>query len=100
MELIPFVGWLAATVAILRFAPQAWKVIRSRQTDDLSTATYVLFTISYALWLTYGILRLDWPIMAANGVCLVLGAFILVMKLLPDPKTEAVAEALDPTSKP
>ncbi len=98
MDIVLFVGWLAAAVAILRFVPQAWKVVRSKQTDDLSAATYALFTTSYALWLAYGIIRTDWPIIAANGVCLVLGGFILVMKLIPDHQTEAVAKVLDPKS--
>jgi uncharacterized protein with PQ loop repeat len=33
------------------------------------------------LWLTYGIIKQDWAILLTNGVTLVLGLAILVMKI-------------------
>ena len=39
-----------------------------------------------------------WPLIVSNAICLALSAFILVMKLLPRPKKQQVAEALDPTT--
>ena len=35
-----------------------------------------------------------WPIIASNGICLILSAFILTMKLLPQREKEKVAEAV------
>lgn len=43
-------------------------------------------------------MKAEWPIIVPNALCLALSAFILVMKLLPRAKREAVAEALDPTA--
>lgn len=41
----------------------------------------------------------EWPIIITNGVCLILSAFILLMTVLPRGKKEAVADAIDPTTK-
>ena len=94
MALADIVGGIATLCSISSFVPQAWKVIRTRDTSGLSTRMYVLTVVGFSLWLTYGILLGSLPLMAANGVCLALSAFILVMKLLPKHQKEAVAEKL------
>jgi MtN3 and saliva related transmembrane protein len=40
----------------------------------------------------------QWPLIATNGICLVLAAFILVMKILPASGKRAVADTLDPSA--
>jgi MtN3 and saliva related transmembrane protein len=37
-----------------------------------------------------------WPLIVTNAVCLALAAFILLMRILPQRKKEAVADLLDP----
>lgn len=74
-------GYIAATLTTASFVPQAWKVIRTRETHALSLAMYVLFSSGVALWLAYGIMLESWPLIAANCVTLVLTVIILVMKL-------------------
>lgn len=41
----------------------------------------------------------EWPIIITNGVCLLLSAFILLMTVLPRAKKDAVADAIDPTTR-
>ena len=94
--MIQAVGYLAATCSTLSFAPQAWKIIRSRKTRDISLGMYLLTVAGFALWLAYGILLRQWPLMLSNGICLALAGFILCMKLLPAREKQAVADALDP----
>lgn len=53
----------------------------------------------FCLWLAFGLLKTEWPIIIPNGVCLFLSAFILLMKLLPRAKKDAVADAIDPTGR-
>ncbi|WP_424813454.1 SemiSWEET family sugar transporter [Roseococcus sp. YIM B11640] len=89
----------AATVAsITSFTPQAWKIIKTRDTSSLSTGMYALTVTGFALWLAYGAVLGQWPIMITNAICLLLAAFILTMKLLPPKKKDAVAKAIDPAS--
>lgn len=75
------IGMVAAVLTTCSFLPQAVKVIRTRQTKDLSLAMYVAFTAGVALWLVYGILLGEWPVILANAVTLVLAAIILTMKI-------------------
>jgi MtN3 and saliva related transmembrane protein len=89
---------LAAITSTGSFAPQAWKIIKTRETKDISTGMYSLTVAGFALWLAYGVMLGQWPLIATNGICLVLAAFILVMKILPASGKRAVADTLDPSA--
>jgi MtN3 and saliva related transmembrane protein len=89
---------LAAITSTASFAPQAWKIIKTRETKDISTGMYGLTVAGFALWLAYGMMLGQWPLIATNSICFVLAAFILVMKLLPASGQRAVADTLDPSA--
>ena len=92
------VGGLASIGSMTSFAPQAWRIIKTRTVKDLSPVMYSLSTTAFALWTVYGLMLGKWPIIITNAVCLALAGFILAMRLLPRRKREAVADALDPTA--
>lgn len=88
-------GTAAAVLTIVGFVPQAWRIIKTRNTADLATAMWVCSTTAFALWTIYGIALGKLPIVVPNGVCFFLAGFILVMKLLPRRKRERVADAVE-----
>jgi MtN3 and saliva related transmembrane protein len=96
MEPVTIVGSIAALASTLSFTPQAWKIIKSRDTASISASMYMLTVAGFVLWIAYGILLGQWPIIVPNALCLILAAFILTMKLLPRSKRNKVADALDP----
>ena len=98
MAWIDVVGSLAALASMVSFSPQAWRIIKSRRTDGLSAAAYSITVAAFALWVTYGVLLGQWPLIVSNGVCLLLSGFILTMTLLPQREKDEVAKSLDPTS--
>lgn len=96
MEPAVIFGWLATAASTTSFVPQAWKIIKTRETDDISRLMYMVTVFGFACWTIYGALLDEWPIIVTNSICLTLSAFILVMKLLPRREKEAVADRLDP----
>lgn len=90
------VGSIAALLSVASFAPQAWRIIRTREVKGLSRKTYLLTAIGFAMWTSYGILMGEWPIIIPNFLCLLLSSFILIMLLLPVSKREQLADVLDP----
>lgn len=96
METATIVGSIAAVASTLSFTPQAWKIIKSRNTEDISAGMYALAVTAFAFWMGYGILLGQWPIIVPNSICLILAGFILTMKMLPRAKRNKVADALDP----
>ena len=88
------VGGLAALLSTISFVPQAAKIIRTRDTSGISTGMYAVTVLGFTLWTTYGAMQPAWPLIASNGICLILSAFILTMKLLPQHQKEEVADAV------
>jgi MtN3 and saliva related transmembrane protein len=94
MNYLSALGYLAALASMASFLPQAWKIIRSRETKDISAGMYLLTVSAFALWLVYGAFLRQWPLVISNGVCFALSAFILTMTLLPRSDKEKVAATL------
>lgn len=81
MELSDILGYLAATLTTVSFVPQAWRTFRTKDVSGISTRMYSVFTLGVAVWLAYGIVLEETPMIIANSTTLVLACFVLVMKL-------------------
>ncbi|MAU93083.1 MAG: hypothetical protein CMJ93_02590 [Planctomycetes bacterium] len=75
------IGLAAACCTTLAFIPQAIQIIRTRDTRSLSLGMYACFTIGVGLWLTYGCLLGNRPIIIANSITFGLATLILALKL-------------------
>jgi MtN3 and saliva related transmembrane protein len=86
MELSPdaaieAIGFAAAITTTLCWLPQAVRLIRTRDTQAISLSSYGFFSAGIALWLIYGLLIGNAPMIAANTVTLALTLVIVAMKL-------------------
>ncbi|MBU1148977.1 SemiSWEET transporter [Patescibacteria group bacterium] len=81
MNGITVIGLVAASLTTISFLPQALKTIRTKHTQDLSLSMYIVITSGILLWLVYGFLIMDWPIILANAITLVFSIIILIFKL-------------------
>jgi MtN3 and saliva related transmembrane protein len=70
-------GLIAGFCTTVSFLPQVIRTLKTRHARDLSAAWLFIFGLGTALWLTYGLLKSDVAVAAANGV-----TFLLVMTLI------------------
>ncbi len=96
MNWITVLGYLAALCSTVSFVPQAWRILKTRDTSAISAPMYGLTTLGFSLWLAYGVAKLEWPLILTNGICLVFAAFILVMTMASARQKEAIAAAIEP----
>jgi MtN3 and saliva related transmembrane protein len=75
-------GYAAAALTTGSFLPQALLTLRTRDVSGISLAMYTAFTAGVALWLAYGIVLGEWPIVVANAVTLALAGTILATKVV------------------
>ncbi len=78
---LTLLGLIAACCTTLAFVPQVVKAWRTRSTHDISLGMFLLLVVGMTLWLIYGLLRSDIPLVAANVVTLGLAGAILYFKL-------------------
>jgi MtN3 and saliva related transmembrane protein len=81
MAIEVLVSAVAATLTTAAFLPQALHIIRHKDTRAISLHMYVAFAAGVLLWLVFGILIANWPIMVSNAITLGLALAIIAMKL-------------------
>lgn len=75
-EILGLTAGVFTTAAVV---PQIWKAWKTKDVDDVSPGMFFVLVTGLALWVTYGILTSDIPIIATNGTALILNAFMLYL---------------------
>ena len=81
MDWAQALGFLAALLTTLSFVPQVIYCWKTRDTRSISLSMYACFCLGALLWLVYGLLVQQWPVVFANSITLVLAPSILSLKL-------------------
>lgn len=79
--MITAIGLLAALLTTAAFLPQVLHTLATRDTRGILLRMYVIFVAGLLLWLIYGLLMRDLPLILANAVTLLLAGAILYLKL-------------------
>ena len=72
MDWIEGIGLLAGFLGVLGWYPQVKRVWVDKRADGVSVPTFIVISISLALWLTYGILKNSIAIITANIFALIM----------------------------
>ena len=68
VEYFKYLGFIAGTITSVSKLPQVVKVIKTHDTKSISLWTYILLTTGMSIWLLYGLLINDYPIIISNLV--------------------------------
>ena len=79
--MITFLGFFAAGCTTLAFLPQTLRIIKSKQSKDLSLITYVIYVVGLGAWVGYGVFIQDIVLFIGNLISLMLGLTIVILKL-------------------
>lgn len=81
MTPLEIVGFSASLLSVLNQFPQAIKVFKSQDTHSISLIMYCIVVVAITLWLVYGIMLKDSPLIWANTFSLFPIVYILFIKL-------------------
>ena len=81
MSLITLIGLTAALCTTASFLPQIIKTLKTKRTKDISFMMYSILVVGFSLWLVYGIMIKDLPIILANTVSIIFTSSVLVLKI-------------------
>ncbi len=76
-----WLGLLAGLLTSIAAVPQVIKTLRSRHVRDLSIWQPLLLSVGIALWLIYGIVIGDTPLIVANITPLICNLMLTFMKI-------------------
>ena len=80
--LVKNLGYIAGFLTTIAFLPQVIKVWRTKSTKDISIWMFLIFTTGVLLWLIYGLLIINYSLIIANTITLILSISILIAKIL------------------
>lgn len=81
MNVVQILGLVAGTCTTISFLPQVIKTWKERSAKGLSLVMFSVFCFGVLLWLIYGIVIKDLPIILSNLITLMLAATLLYFKL-------------------
>jgi MtN3 and saliva related transmembrane protein len=81
MDYIEVIGLAAAAMGGISLFPQVLKVLKTKSTKDISREMFMLLAGSIFLWLVYGILLDNLPIIIANFFGFIQALVILFFKI-------------------
>lgn len=73
------VGLAAGICTSISLLPQLFKLLKHKKAEDISLFYLIILFIGLGLWIWYGYLRDDVPILVTNGFSLVINGIIIVL---------------------
>jgi MtN3 and saliva related transmembrane protein len=81
LDLITTLGIMAGVLTTIAYLPQLIKTWQSKSAGDISWSMLIILCTGIILWLVYGVMIHDLPILLANIVTLILALVILSLKI-------------------
>lgn len=81
MTMIQYLGYFAGVLTVCSFLPQVIKAWQTRQTRDLSLGMFALLVTASSLWILYGTVTRDWPVILTNLGMVALNGALAVAKV-------------------
>jgi MtN3 and saliva related transmembrane protein len=78
---IEVIGFAAGIFTTLAVVPQLLKSWRTKQVVDISPFMFICIMCGVGVWVVYGILKNDYPIIFTNGLSFILNFSMLMLFL-------------------
>lgn len=80
MEITQIIGFIAGIFTGVSLLPQLIKIIKEKKTEDISTWMLLILMGGLALWITYGVLIGNLPIIITNSFSLLINIIIIFLR--------------------
>lgn len=81
------IGIVAGIFTSISMIPQLIKVIKEKEVKNISWNMITVLLIGVILWVLYGILKLEWPIILSNAFSVLVNTTLLIYYLIYRKKT-------------
>lgn len=71
------IGTIAGILTSISMVPQLVKVIKNKDVENISWRMITILLCGVSLWVVYGILKTEWPIILSNAFSVLVNATLL-----------------------
>lgn len=82
------IGYSCTILTCITFLPQLFHMWNSKKTKDVSMYFLVLNQFMYALWIYYGILIVNWPIIICDTFISIINFIMILIKIYFDKQNQ------------
>jgi len=75
-------GFVAGVFTAVAMLPQLIKTYREKRAEDVSLVMLIILLSGISLWIAYGIVKADWPIILTNSISLVINIVLIYFRQL------------------
>ncbi len=72
------IGTIAGILTSVSMIPQLVKVLKEKDVENLSWGMIAVLLTGVFLWVVYGIMKNEWPIILSNGFSVLVNSFLLI----------------------
>ncbi|MFH1235450.1 MAG: SemiSWEET transporter [Parcubacteria group bacterium] len=81
MPLVDIIGYAAGLLILVSIIPQIVKSWKTKSTKDISLARYLIYVAGVILWLVYGIILVNGPMIIVNSINLILASMVIFLRV-------------------
>jgi len=81
MDKTQWVGIIAGVLTATSMLPQVIKVFKEKKAENISLLMVLVLIGGVGLWIVYGIMRKDLPIIATNAFSLLVNLLLMVLRI-------------------
>lgn len=81
-NILDLIGYVATILIAISSLPQVIKTIKTRSTKGISLLMFIILFVGNVLWMTYGIVLKNLPMIVGNAVSIVLYAIMITFKIV------------------
>lgn len=86
-HLTEWLGIIAGVFTAISLLPQLIKLIKNKKAEDISLFYLIILSVGLGLWIWYGILRNDLPIIITNIFSLLINTLMIIFGIKYKSKT-------------
>lgn len=76
------IGTVAGILTSISMVPQLVKVIRNKDVENISWRMITILFCGVSLWVVYGWMKMEWPIILSNAFSVLVNATLLVCYIM------------------
>jgi MtN3 and saliva related transmembrane protein len=81
MDMVQVLGLVAGACTSTAALPQLVKAWKTKEVKDVSAKMFILYVLGNSLWLIYGLIRSDMPIVVTNAIAVTFQGMMLFLKI-------------------
>lgn len=85
-------GFVAGALTAISMLPQLIKTLKLKKAEEVSVLMLVVLITGVSLWLFYGVLKKDWPIVITNATSLLINLIMMTLRIIYRPEKTSEAK--------